>query len=172
MKELTCTVCGRRFYGYKNQKYCSHECALAARQCQESDRSVARHAVGRDCVVCGKRFYPSHRGHKTCSDECRAAWESMRRGFAKPLGSIAKCEECGKEYVVQTSNAKYCSMECRKRANHRQAAKEYKEIHAVQKKKKRVEVPKVLSLQQAVREAMKLGLSYGQYVARLEAEEI
>lgn len=169
--ERVCEICGKTFLGYKNRRYCGKECAKEGARRKSAWEREARKQLGKVCAVCGKEFFPAHRLTKTCSDECRAAWESKRRGASKQIGSVAKCDECGKEYVVLTANARYCSAACKKRANHRQTAQEYKAIHAMQPPQKR-RAPALLGLEAVAREAVKHGLTYGQYVARMEAGEL
>lgn len=169
--ERVCEICGKRFLGYKNRRYCGKTCAREGARRKSAWEREAWRQLGKVCVNCGKEFFPAHRLTKTCCDACAEAWKSKRQGAARQIGSIAKCDECGTEYVVRTSNARYCCAACKKRANHRQTAKEDKAIHAMQPPQKRT-ARALVTLGDIVRAAAKSGLSYGEYVARMEAGEL
>lgn len=76
--------------------------------------------VEKPCIVCGNVFHvPNCRKDtaKTCSDECRKAYQ---KGAGNPNwkgGLVAcKCLHCGKEFQVKPGLAdkqKYCSYDCR-----------------------------------------------------------
>lgn len=64
---LVCPVCGDEFAPTTaNQRYCTKDCAAAARRAYQS-----RPAVELICPVCGKSFVKHHGQQKYCTPECR-----------------------------------------------------------------------------------------------------
>ena len=111
--EYTCLACGntfiRRKYKRRAYKYCSHECARAARR-------IERVIV--ECATCGKeierlpsRIKKSKSGLQFCSMKCKAKAHSLD-GTGKCNSSYRrvafnayphKCDDCGydeKEVLV------------------------------------------------------------------------
>ena len=74
------------------------------------------------------------------------------------------CKLCGKEFVPQVGSQTFCCAEHRLEYNNERARerKIRKRLEAKRKKQKSN------SLQTISNEARKLGMSYGQYVARME----
>lgn len=70
---------------------------------------------------------------------------------------ILKCTVCGNEFVTKNINAKYCGRECTKIA--------YRGRYKYEKRKSDVQ-SRSKSLVEIDKEAEKLGLSYGKYVAK------
>lgn len=163
-----CVVCGKELP--KNKKrYCSPACAKEAEIAQNRERKAMIWALGRECVVCGKRFYPEFRQTKTCSDECKRLHNLEMAGAKKHLGEMIPCAECGKLFASRTHNSKFCSAACCKKRNKR----EYRETFVAARQMQRNTPRKLpVTLGEIVREAAKSGLTYGQYVARMEAGEI
>jgi predicted transcriptional regulator len=62
LKQLTCTICGKEFYG-RFTKYCSNSCWHRATY--KSTMNI----IDATCVWCGKGFKKT-RAKKTCSVEC------------------------------------------------------------------------------------------------------
>lgn len=84
-----------------------------------------------------------------------------------PSLSVKECEICGSEFYSQTARQKVCSHECflerarrtsRKATKKKQDAKEEKEVRK-------------LSLDEKIAKARTLGISYGKYVAIMQAKE-
>ena len=166
-KELTCMICGKHFVGNPNSKYCSEDCKLSASRKRYAELSEENRQTGRECVVCGKTFYPEHKGRKTCSDECAARWVKIRQGYKVSIGDTITCAICGKDFTVRTANNRYCSDACKITADHRRLAARRKT--GKPKPPKQETVPAPLSLDEMVRRADKRGVSYGRYVAMREA---
>lgn len=65
---------------------------------------------------CGIEFYGGPRARRCPDCAYKAQQETnkafKKRGAARPLGSVDKCEICGKEYVVTSGRQKYCSKTC------------------------------------------------------------
>lgn len=76
------------------------------------------------CEICDTLFIQHTRGHRLCSDECRA--EDKRR-YSKhrreaDIGIWKKCELCGKQYKVYRAeiySQRFCSQSCGGRYPHR-----------------------------------------------------
>lgn len=84
-----------------------------------------------------------------------------------PSLSVKECEICGSEFYSQTARQKVCSHECfleRARRTSKKATKKK------QDEKKEKEVRK-LSLDEKIAKARALGISYGKYVAIMQAKE-
>lgn len=79
---------------------------------------------------------------------------------------LVQCAFCGVEFVRMCSSSKYCSQECREEADKasRWVWEEIKDMRSRYKPRSQPKVP----LEDAVRMAKELGLSYGQFVARME----
>lgn len=73
------------------------------------------------------------------------------------------CALCGKPFTAVTANSKYCSNKCYRTMNREMSASWKKE--QVTKPKKRKKDKTIVDL--AV-EARKAGMTYGQYVAKME----
>lgn len=163
----TCVICGGKFIGYKNAKYCGPKCREVADKARRIREKDARHALGSVCVVCGKQFWPAHRGRKTCSDACEEKWMTMRGNFGPCLGQTIECAVCGKPFVRLTANAKYCSKACARKRNRQKTRADDKKIRDLMAGRARL--PRSQSLEDVVRAAAESGLSYGEYVARMES---
>lgn len=75
------------------------------------------------------------------------------------------CEVCGKTFYTYSSRAKYCSEKCA-RKSYNDSMKKPKE----EKKRRRI-TREVLSIKEIVRRADELGMSYGEYVAKMREGE-
>ena len=95
------------------------------------------------CDLCGIKFESKSGNTKYCP-ECR------EKRKEKPL---AECQECGRIFRKGHRNMKYCP-ECR--------------ANWGRKKKPAKKRAPVLTLAQVCKLAREAGLSYGQYVARME----
>ena len=95
------------------------------------------------CDLCGIKFESKSGNTKYCP-ECR------KRRKEKPM---VECQACGKVFLKTNNNMKYCP-QCRAKGNSK-------------KKSVKKSVPR-LTLAQVCREARAAGLSYGQYVVRME----
>lgn len=134
------------------------------------------------CLRCGKEFEPTNNKNTYCMD-CRSEHkkeylQAWRQGKAqkKEMREV-KCAICGKVFMSNRFDAKYCSNECydtgRKAITREWQKKRYAEL-----KKEREQVkestkkpnymkrnPAISQLSMIQREAEKLNMSYGQYVA-------
>lgn len=84
-----------------------------------------------------------------------------------PSLSVKECEICGSEFYSQTARQKVCSHECfleRARRTSRKATKKK------QDEKEEIKARK-LSLDEKIAKARALGISYGKYVAIMQAKE-
>lgn len=76
---------------------------------------------------------------------------------------IKICEACGKEFTSRRSNANSCSTECRKEINRKNATIRKRKILAQRRRtKQNLSVTEIAVLAKAH------GMSYGEYVARME----
>lgn len=89
--------------------------------CDECAKAIKSDVIRiRTCKMCGVEFSGGPRAFY-CPD-CRrirqreASARAKKRGSARPIGSIDKCEWCGSEYIVNSGRQKYCSDECQRDA--------------------------------------------------------
>lgn len=102
--ELTCQMCGEKFVGYPNKKYCSYKCARKANN-KSSEKTIV-------CENCKKKFRTRH--HKTqnfCSLDCWNEFKTKNNTVEKT------CKRCGKKFIVKKTrdkryNVTFCSIEC------------------------------------------------------------
>lgn len=102
-----CQQCGKRYRTYKchetkGRKYCSTECANAARR-------IERPATMTTCAGCGTTF-PSSTGRTFCSSDCR---------YANGRTTVT-CDGCGEEFTKQKCHVRaknFCTDKCRDAAN-------------------------------------------------------
>ena len=99
-----CQECGKPFYGACDCYYCE-DCAKL--------KKVESVIKIRKCIDCGIEFYggPKSKRCNNCRIEARRKRdrEHKKRGTARPLGSIDKCQRCGAEYEVKSGLQKYCN---------------------------------------------------------------
>lgn len=113
------------------------------------------------CRECGKTFLAKNKKRIYC-DDCGIARhrEAARLRQQQQRKSHEKiCAVCGKVFQTQHGQAKYCSIECATKARN---AREY----VARPKVKEASKPKKTNIREVVAEAERLGLTYGQYVAR------
>lgn len=84
-----CKVCGERFTGSKQQKYCSQSCKQSAyrRRHIKSKPSrkmqpASRPLTPATCIHCGSKFWTATRRQKYCSPSCRELCYRIRRNSA------------------------------------------------------------------------------------------
>lgn len=88
------------------------------------------------------------------------------------MNETRKCAVCSRRYIATRANKKYCSSECFDIGEKRAAKKRYSKQEskkAIAKKKKEEQRQAIVNV---AAEAKKHGLSYGQYVAKMEQEKI
>ena len=151
-----CLVCGKEFDTTNTRRriYCSFECSCKAKKLQDQknyrlkhERNDALQIVA--CPVCGKSFIQRMSIQKFCSDKCR---------YENQLASEAIMrEKRGKDYYKSPTNSK------------KEEALSNKQ--KIANAKKAAEQSHKLRMQRQV-EAKKLGLTYGQYLARKGLQEL
>lgn len=130
-----CIICGTPFTSAQwNAKLCSDECRKkqyeaykASKRAEHTPNAVSpkpRVEITKNCIVCGKAYFPAMPSQKTCSDDCR---KEKNRRYArqyinkhKPQPDKASvlvhetpkhpCSWCGRPTVKSV----YCSENCRK----------------------------------------------------------
>lgn len=131
------------------------------------------------CLRCGKEFEPKTCRNVYCSicgiESKKEYLKAYREGRKKEKREV-KCAICGKMFESNRPDAKYCGNECyeigrkaiirewqQKRnaelKKERELAKDTEKKNYVKRK------PKISKLSMIQREAEKLNMSYGQYVA-------
>ena len=66
--EKICPICGKKFLGRYNQKFCSDKC-------RRYDENHNRHLVEKICQNCGKKFLSNKHFHRQfCSTKCSAQY--------------------------------------------------------------------------------------------------
>ena len=105
-----------------------------------------------ECVVCHKLFKTQSAIAKYCSRECRMRGKNPEwTGGTSRWGHSYEhvCKWCGTKFVSGSPNGNYCSGKCRIQA-----------MKAITE-----ETANTKTIADVVKEADKLGLTYGQYVA-------
>ena len=134
------------------------------------------------CLRCGKEFEPTNNKNTYCMD-CRAEHkkeylQAWRQGkVQKKEMREVKCAICGKVFMSSRFDAKYCGNECYN-TGRKAIAREWQKKRYAELKKEREQVkestkkpnymkrnPAISQLSMIQREAEKLNMSYGQYVA-------
>ena len=113
--------------------------------------------IKRICAICGKEFLAESSSRKYCSRECRAI------GAGKPITGVSRwgrsysqvCVYCGRTFDSGSPKGRFCSKYCKDRYEREQRRREK-------------ELLKKNSINEIVKEATKQGMSYGQYVAKME----
>ena len=105
------------------------------------------------CAFCYKNFVPTSNSQKFCSFKC---YKANKNNTQRPNDNQT-CHYCG-EYFKAPRKKKYCSEKCRLAANGRYS-KTSKSTSKTKPKKSEE------TLTEAIANARKLGLTYGQYVA-------
>lgn len=198
LESRICPVCGERFApASARQIYCGKECSRTAGKMRYL--KGPRPIKAKVCPVCGREFLPKIPNQKLCSDECRR--ESARISQQKSRYGemqLRVCPVCGKEFLVtrRQYGKIYCSDECRDisrreaRVEAYRRARAAKEADAADENPASAEPPAApkpaaqgpapafghrrRTMEELVRlniEAVKLGMSYGQYMAHLERGE-
>ena len=82
-----------------------------------------------------------------------------------------RCRECGAMFISTSLNKSYCSNECRARARRRRRGEPEEPEEAIEEQKPQKAVRhKGAGLDADARAARKLGMSYGQYMAKYGGE--
>lgn len=125
--------------------------------------------ISKKCVICGKPFRANYKETQCCSQECRSQLQSIRN-HERVANLEHVCPYCGKTYITAYAKKRYCSAECLK------AATKAKKREYEQRRKEKETLPpkeepkKILTLKDEVTKATELGLSYGQYMAKVYRE--
>lgn len=142
-----CEVCGKVFKPKLNQKYCSTFCRSRARFLKQ------KKIIVRLCNYCGEPFQMSSKYRAFCSDECRNNFH-----YTSTNGKIRLCKHCGEPFRMSNEHILFCSRECQKK-------------HQAFLQATFAPKPKLSSLDKKIKAADALGISYGQYMARLRLME-
>ncbi|EOS66510.1 hypothetical protein C817_05950 [Dorea sp. 5-2] len=102
-----CQVCGKPFYGSKDNHYCP-DCAKT----KKLDTVVRI----RTCQDCGIEFSGGPRAKRCPNCAYIAKSRRKRKPAARPIGSTDRCVVCGKEYTVNSGRQKYCSESCQRKS--------------------------------------------------------
>lgn len=90
------------------------------------------------------------------------------------MKKIKKCDICSKEYLATSERRRYCSDPCRKEANRRNIRERNRQRAEKAKESVLIEVPekkkKEMSLTEMAAAARKAGMTYGQYMAKMELQ--
>ena len=146
-----CLVCGKEFdtTNTGRRKYCSFECYYTRHLADNlQNYSLKKANITATCPVCGKSFTQRMYTQKFCSDKCR---------YENQLASEAiKREKRGKDYYKSPTNSK--------------KENALSDKQKIAKAKKAAEIAHKQRMQRQI-EAKKLGLTYGQYLARKGLQE-
>lgn len=116
----------------------------------------------RACADCGKTFLAKNTKRIYC-DDCiiRHHREDVkeRQNKNRTMHDFV-CPICGKPFQNLRKNARYCSIECSLEARRRQKG------NISKPKIEEAPKPKKNNLAEVIAEADRMGMSYGQYVAR------
>lgn len=116
--------------------------------------------INKKCVACGKEFTPNRGKQIYCSAECRIKRNSNKRKIECTQRKFI-CQYCKKVFVSKMKK-KYCSFECCTKANTKTKTKTRRRITAFPS----------LSIEQINKLAREQGLTYGQYMTKIYAEEL
>lgn len=120
----------------------------------------------KNCAVCGKEFERTHYNQIYCSLECQNKGH-IKTVMDRKSGVLKTCKTCGKKFVPSQSLRSYCSEECRD-AVELKRREEYKLDFEGTHISEKPSGERHLDI--SVSNANKLGLSYGQYKAKLYLE--
>lgn len=185
-----CWYCGAPFKPKnERQHYCNAECYEA------DNEFLPPPELGytRRCLLCGKEFKMTRSNRVFCNRGCQR--EFNRRKQRENLKEIRTCPICGKEFEKDRQHLKYCSDECRLKGYRIQNRESQERIRAELKAQAdslpvrpdkvggipTIEMPapfrpvnengkptkRKSTLDQIIKEAQELGLSYGKYRALL-----
>ena len=133
------------------------------------------------CLRCGQEFEPTNNKNTYCTickvEHKREYLKEWRQGNSrkKEMREV-KCAICGKEFMSSRFDAKYCGNECyeigrkaivrewQKKRN-AEIKRDHELMKATEKKNYVKRKPAISQLSMIQREAEKLNMSYGQYVA-------
>ena len=127
-KAKPCATCGELFQPKTSrEKYCSEKCKRGTAVCVGCGKEFLKtkgttglycspacwyEAPGKHtfpeqaCLVCGKMFFPTHKGQKYCSRDCADV------GRRKPM-TTEKCPICGVAITYKPGRERiYCSRSC------------------------------------------------------------
>lgn len=77
------------------------------------------------------------------------------------------CLTCGKTFYTYSRRAKYCSIQCARRAYN----ESLKSPLSLESKKKRRRAKKIPTIREVVIQAEEVGMSYGEYVAKMGVDD-
>ena len=110
--ERLCKHCGKTFFKYKEQDYCSAECFH--NYLNENKKPKAEYIPKpkhiKMCINCNKEYETKQSRSKYCSYECNYEYKVKQ----KPIHNL-KCKECGKWFTSTNQRRKYCSTKCSNR---------------------------------------------------------
>ncbi|MEH6996354.1 hypothetical protein V7075_27235, partial [Neobacillus drentensis] len=116
-----CKKCLKEYYSAKsNSKHCSEECkkencllcnsifipnTVLKNHCSDRCKKIYYTHV---CSSCGEEFYKQQKNAKFCCNECRTAFNEVKK-----LGKRNICKNCKKIFIFIDDKAEYCSPNCR-----------------------------------------------------------
>lgn len=127
----------------------------------------------KNCKECGKEFETKYTGQHYCNEDCKIKYRKKymleyrknKKTELKPK-KIGRCDICGKEFEKCRSEHVTCSEKCRrikyKQAQNEQKKRKRKEKKETEKIKQAGKKKRMSELAEAVAEARKKGISYGQ----------
>jgi len=117
-----CEHCGSAFdrFSKVTRKYCSRQCADAARTVMEREARASENAA-KPCPECGGPLPAGRRRNAVfCSSRC-AGIASVRRRASRAAPAICVC--CGDEYQPESVKRKFCSVACSRKSKIRHPVK-------------------------------------------------
>lgn len=132
------------------------------------------------CEICGKKVIQKYKS-KYCSEECKILgrnkiqreWRRKNSNSDYMVPEIKICQICEKEFTAIGINKKrmiYCSDECRKKGRNKKS-NEYHKANSSSLTRKNVQRRKpALSIGEISKRAREAGMTYGKYVAMMEAQ--
>ena len=117
------------------------------------------------CLVCGKEFQPKKITKVCCSERCAQKKWRMSNGYQNEKEN-KKCIICGNEFKPIRESQLCCSETCRRKRNDEVKKKRYSEDVEKKRAKKAMPESNHDAIARIAIEARKLGMSYGQYVAK------
>ena len=193
LHEKVCEYCGKKFLA-KNvrQKYCSEKCNYAMKYQKSKDRRKLHEAqplkkYKKICKHCGKEFETYESTKEFCTNACKV---KNRQAQKKRLAyEPRECNFCGAKFYPDRPNQRYCSAACsritqeyeRDKSTYAKLQIFFQELQERGIKPSLIQARKfvgtnfdksksVSTLDESIREAERLGISYGELCKRRQLE--
>lgn len=172
----TCEWCGDEFVTFRSsKKFCCKDCCKQADLLKKKWKRQAERIIydEQTCIICGMKFIPKSKNQVTCGGDCshknvliknteRQIRYRLEKQKHEKVFEPKKCIVCNKVFVPTSPKQKICgSPECKRLRT--------RELDNIKVKKKYVPKKKAgPTLAELAAAAREKGMTYGEYIARLE----